>query len=343
MLGRSSIDNYLWLRFFKMISAMCFAGCLFTWPILFPINFTGGGGETGTDRFSFSNVTPGPRYFAQAASAVLFLSFVMYTITRETLFYVQLRQAYFLSPYMTSRISTKTVLFVDVPELYRSEAQIRHVFPNVRTVWPLHDVTGLEDHVDDRDTAFDKLETGTVKMLKNYVRKQIKAGNKGSENGLSRNGDARGDSIAVDKKDRPMHKTKFLVGKKVDTIDWSRNELRRLIPQVLQEQSEYQAGHTKLHGAVFVEFQSVRDAQAAFMLPAHHTPFKMISKDAGMTPDSVIWKNVKKPGWLVKALGAAGTIFIAVLCLFWTLISSFVGILSVSLSALRVTCTVAAC
>lgn len=36
VLGHSSLDNYLWLRFFKILIMMCFVGCLITWPILFP-------------------------------------------------------------------------------------------------------------------------------------------------------------------------------------------------------------------------------------------------------------------------------------------------------------------
>jgi hypothetical protein len=68
VLKHSSIDNYLWLRFFKMLALMCFVGCLITWPVLFPVNATGGGGQSGLDILSFSNVNPGARYFAHCKS-----------------------------------------------------------------------------------------------------------------------------------------------------------------------------------------------------------------------------------------------------------------------------------
>ena len=73
VVGRTSIDNYLWLRFFKTLITMCFVGCVLTWPILFPVNITGGGGLSGLDMLSFSNISPGPRYFAQCLTAWLFL------------------------------------------------------------------------------------------------------------------------------------------------------------------------------------------------------------------------------------------------------------------------------
>lgn len=65
VLEHSSLDNYLWLRFFKMLTLMSFVGCLVTWPILFPVNATGGADQGGLDILSFSNINPGPRYLAQ--------------------------------------------------------------------------------------------------------------------------------------------------------------------------------------------------------------------------------------------------------------------------------------
>jgi len=35
---------------------ICFAGCCLTFPILFPLNATGQGGQTGLDLLSFSNL-----------------------------------------------------------------------------------------------------------------------------------------------------------------------------------------------------------------------------------------------------------------------------------------------
>ena len=41
VLNNSSLDNYLFLRLFKIMTFICLVGTLLTWPILMPINATG--------------------------------------------------------------------------------------------------------------------------------------------------------------------------------------------------------------------------------------------------------------------------------------------------------------
>lgn len=41
VLNHSSLDNYLFLRLFKILTAICFIGALITWPVLFPVYATG--------------------------------------------------------------------------------------------------------------------------------------------------------------------------------------------------------------------------------------------------------------------------------------------------------------
>lgn len=77
ILDHQSIDGYLFVRFFKMMVVLSFLGAVITWPVLFPINATGGGGQKQFDMLSFSNVaTDGVkinRYYAHAIMAAIFL------------------------------------------------------------------------------------------------------------------------------------------------------------------------------------------------------------------------------------------------------------------------------
>lgn len=41
ILMHSSLDNYLFLRLFKILFTICLVGAIITWPILFPVNATG--------------------------------------------------------------------------------------------------------------------------------------------------------------------------------------------------------------------------------------------------------------------------------------------------------------
>lgn len=68
------MDGYLFLRFLRVLSATCFTGCVITWPILLPINATGGAGNTQLDALSFSNVTNTQRYYAHTIIAIVYFS-----------------------------------------------------------------------------------------------------------------------------------------------------------------------------------------------------------------------------------------------------------------------------
>lgn len=72
ILNHQSLDGYLYVRFFKILVFMSFVGCLITWPVLFPVNATGGAGQQGFDILSFSNVAHPASFFAHALIAWVF-------------------------------------------------------------------------------------------------------------------------------------------------------------------------------------------------------------------------------------------------------------------------------
>jgi calcium permeable stress-gated cation channel len=128
VLQHNSLDGYFLLRYLKMSIVICLVGCLITWPILFPVNATGGGGQTQLNILSFSNIKDKNRYLASTFVAWVFIGFVFFLVTREMIYFINLRQAYLLSPLYASRISSRTVLFQAVPNDYANEAKIRRMF-----------------------------------------------------------------------------------------------------------------------------------------------------------------------------------------------------------------------
>jgi hypothetical protein len=213
----------------------------------------------------------------------------MFMITRETIYLTHLRQQYFTSPFESSRISTRTVLFTNVPEEARNEEHIRREYAGVRAVWLVNVPEELDEAVDDRDTAATKLETGETKLLQNFVKRQLKDEKK--NNGAS-NANGNQSTIDVEKKDRPTHRLpvlKFLpFGKKVDTIEWSRDELKRLIPEVSRQQQATRHDRSKPQGACFVEFESVEAAYAVFSTSSTKNKLKMTPVELGTHPDNVV-------------------------------------------------------
>lgn len=332
VLGHASIDNYLWLRFFRMLAIMCLVGCFITWPVLFPINATGSAPGTGIDILSFSHIQPGKRYYAQAIVAWFFMGWVMFMIWRELHYFVRLQQHYLLSPYEKARMSTRTVLFVNVPEENRNEDVIRREFAGIRKIWLVTVPEELADDVEERDKAAMKLEAGEMKLLTNHTKRQMKAEKKGKSALPSHNPDGRQGAVAVDKKDQPTHRLpilKFLpFGKKVNTVEWSRSELHRLIPQVANDQNAARHDRSKPQGAFFAEFDSVMAAHNALQKAGLKNATKMTPKEIGMTPDEVLWKNVIKPWPKVHMLNIICTAFVWFLCIFWTIPVAVIGSIS---------------
>jgi hypothetical protein len=79
VLNHQSLDGFLLLRYLKISVALCFVGCLITWPVLFPVNATGGAGGIQLDIISFSNIKtsiPGNknRYYAHTFTAWIYFS-----------------------------------------------------------------------------------------------------------------------------------------------------------------------------------------------------------------------------------------------------------------------------
>ncbi|KAI0132561.1 hypothetical protein BJ170DRAFT_706107 [Xylariales sp. AK1849] len=339
-LEHQSLDAYLFLRFLRIVTTIAFVGCCFLWPVLFPINITGGGGQAQLDILSYANINSSTssgknRYYAHAFCAWIYYGFVMYMIVRESIFYVNLRQAFLLSPLYANRISSRTVLFTSVPAAYLDEAKLRKVFgDSVKHVWITGDTKELDDLVKERDKVAMKLEKAEVKLIKAANGSRLKSIKKGaSHQAVEAPADAESGSLAarwVPQKKRPSHRLGFLglIGKKVDTINWCRTELERLIPHVDKAQSTFRSGSYKKIPGVFIEFFTQSQAQTAFQVLSHHQALQMTPKFIGITPGEVVWKSLKVSWWqrVIRRFAVIG--FIAVMIIFWAIPVGVVGIIS---------------
>jgi hypothetical protein len=339
VLQHHSMDGYLFLRFLKISVVCCLVGCVITFPVLFPINITGGGVKIQFELLTMANVTNNYfKMFAHAGCAIIFFSFVIYMITRETIFYINLRQAYLMSPYYTSRLSSKVVMYTSVPDDYMNETKLREMLGSaVRRIWLATDTKELEELVDERDKAHTKLEAAETKLIKTANANKLKADKQAAKKGERSNSeeaamaDTESGSVSaryLQPKQRPIHRLKPLIGKKVDTIDWSRGELQRLIPKVAELQAAQKKRDAKLLGSAFVEFASVHDAQAAYQSLTHHHILHMQPRFTGMTPTEILWGNLNIKWWERVIRQIAVITFVVVLIVFWAVPVAFVGSIS---------------
>jgi hypothetical protein len=324
-----------------MALVLCFVGCCITWPILFPVNATGRGNQTQLDVLSYANInqeTENNRYYAHVFVGWLYFGFVMYMIMRECIFYINLRQAFLLSPFYSERISSRTVLFTSVPDPYLDEASLRKVFgASVKNIWITSDTDEVDKLVEDRDKAAMRLEKAEVKLIKlaNKARQEAikKGGSAEDADKAPIVGDAESGSIAarwVPNDKRPTHRLGplGLFGQKVDTINWCRAELERLIPEVDAAQAKYRAGGYKKIPGVFIEFKTQADAEGAAQILAHHQGFHMTPKYVGVRPGEIIWKSLAIPWWQKVMRRYAVLAFITAMILFWAVPVAFVGLVS---------------
>jgi len=341
VLQNQSIDAYLFLRFLKMEIVCCLVGACITFPVLFPINATGGAGQQQLDILSMSNVENPWKFFAHAGCAWIFFGFIMYMIYRESIYYINLRQAYLLSPLYSRKLSSRTVLFTSVPDEYLNERKLRDMLgSSVKHIWFPTDTKELDDMVDERNKVAYKLEGAETKLIKtawkNKSKQEKAAAKKGdtpaangeqldAEHGTS--GSIAGRWVAA--KDRPTHKLKFLIGKKVDTISWSREELERNVPKIQEEQAKHIAAKdVKKVCSVFVEFDSLREAQSAYQSLTHHRVLQMAPRYTGINPQDVIWSNLRIKGWERLIRYAATLAVVVALIIFWSIPVAFVGAIS---------------
>ncbi|KAG9557509.1 DUF221-domain-containing protein, partial [Aureobasidium melanogenum] len=325
VLNHQTLDNYLFIRYFRMLTYICLVGTIITWVFLLRVNYTGGGSQSELDMFTFSNVSDPNKLYWHALCAWLFLGFVMFVITKETLYYINLRQAYLTTPRNATRMSTRVVLFTGVPDDMRHEKWIKADFFGVKRVWLATDCTELEKLVNNMNDTAIALEESEITLSTIATKKHLK-GEKHFANDPERAGTATQQWIAPN--ERPSKRI-AMVGRRLDAIEMYREQLKAVIPKVEALQKRHVQGYEKLLPAAFVEFETQRAAQLAYSDPFWKQPGKMEAATIGIaSPDEIVWPNlaIGKPERWVRTI-IANTIII-LLIVFWSVPVGLVGSLA---------------
>jgi hypothetical protein len=230
-----------------------------------------------------------------------------------------------MQPSYTSKLSSRTVLIRAVPENYLDEVKLRQIFgSHVVRVWFPTDANDLKNIVDGLGKIATVLEDAETNLIRKANKARIKlkegASSQHDNNNAIPGGEIESGSIAarwITPDQRPTHRTRFLSGEKVDTINWARTALQKILPIVQAEQEKHRLGQAKKIRAVFIEFDSLREAQAAYQSLTHHQVFKMSPRFTGMHPTDIIWFNLRMRGWEQYMRFAASLVFVVGLIAFW--------------------------
>ncbi|KIX96826.1 uncharacterized protein Z520_07546 [Fonsecaea multimorphosa CBS 102226] len=379
VLNHSSLDGYLFLRFLRVLAVICLVGVILLWPILLPIHATGGAGNQGLDCLTMGNVVNHNRLYAHTLLAWVYFAFILYMVSRECVYYINLRQAYLLSPFYANRLSSRTVLYMNVPRQFLDEQRLRWMLgSSVKRIWIPQTTSELERLVKEREQTAMRLEKAEFELIKmaNAARTKTLKKAKGestqepstdsleteprSENGrksVSRSGTAEivqasdnpqdapypskeiqerilpdvNGSVAsqwIPHSARPHHRPIANYGRRVDTIKWTRNQIKKLNSQIAKVRRDQLFKTDGMLPSVFVEFETHTDAQHASQTLTHHRPLHMAQRFLGVRPFEILWESLSM-SWLetivrrflIKAL-------ITAMIIFWAIPSALVGTIS---------------
>ncbi|KAL2831573.1 hypothetical protein BJY01DRAFT_226571 [Aspergillus pseudoustus] len=118
----------------------------------------------------------------------------------------------------------------------------------------------------------------------------------------------------------------WLVGKKVDTIDYCRKEVARLNLEIEIDQQHPE--RFPLMNSAFIQFNHQVAAHMACQAVSHHVPKQMAPRTVEISPDDVIWDNMSIKWW-ERYIRTFGIIAIVIgMVIGWAFPVAFTGLLS---------------
>jgi len=366
---QNGLDAYVFVRFLRMMVYMLVPIWLISWAVLLPVNaIRSPVGQTGLNRFTFGNIKPDdfPRFSAHLILAYLFTFWIFWVVRGEMRHFITVRQKHLIDPAHARSAQASTMLVTGVPPRYLHPASLKALFGimpgGVKRVWVNRDLKDLPDLWDERLAVVNKLESAETALMNTAAtleQKRQKAIAKGKEpkpiDTSRRKEDAdpeqplsRAEQL-VPLKERPTHRLKVLsflpfglpfLGKKVDTIDWCREEIIRLNKEVGERQTRCQAemamenspsGKEELYprmNSAFLQFNQQLGAHLAAQSLAHHEPYRMASKYTDVAPEDIIWSNLNLNPYEAKIRLAISYAATAGLIILWAIPVAFVGAVS---------------
>ncbi|KAI0792351.1 DUF221-domain-containing protein [Abortiporus biennis] len=334
------------------------------------------------------------RYAAHLILTYFFTFWVWWNIKKEMKHFITTRQRWLIDPVNSSSAQANTVLITGIPRRYLTEAALFKLFSHlpggVRKVWLNRDLKEMPDIYDRRLKALNKLESAetallstAAKLRNKKLKKEAKLAKKAgkTDDAISQSptndgrpltdpsiDDAERGDVALAEKlvpqgKRPSHRlppfsflpfSLPLVGKKVDSIEWAREEIEvtnnllhdarktlarevaitsKLPDQADAKNPESQEAATESQtynplNSAFVLFNQQIAAHLAAQSLTHHEPYRMGKKYINLAPEDVIWSNLNMNPYEARVRMAIGWGITAGLIILWAFPVAFVGAVS---------------
>lgn len=326
-------DAFVFLRFVKLmciVSAVCaFLG----FAILLPIYGTGGFGLPGVGMLTMGNIPNGStKLWAPWVLTYVFTGLTLYLLHSEYVYFAKLRQRYFSNPGDDVNVQVGYSCIVEnIPPALQSQDSLtiffNELFPNqIYSVCFTYTTAECEKLIAERDkwiclyegaVAEFEAEDDPTKIplvgLKNDTRKPV----------LCYGGD------------------------KVESIPYYKGEIERLSEKLAFLQSvavEIKRGplesgsssefldaimsSIQLSTTAFVTFTSIRAQLAAASMPVMSDVYPHLIVHTARSPSDIIWANITTSQDTIERGGMIVMILLYVGVLYWSVIVSFIGIIS---------------
>nr|POE63543.1 uncharacterized protein rsn1 [Quercus suber] len=319
VLQHNSLDAYLYLRFLKFIIGVCLLGSALAWPVLIPVNATGGGTASQLDKISFSNIAKNDHLWAHTVVALFLFSGVMFLVARERLRLIGIRQAYFLDESYASRLSARTVLFMNAPREACQPDNMKKFFGEAaERSWPVKDTGDLEALIEQRNRSTFDLESAQMDLSVKAMK--LRKHGKWTSNGLE-------DGQVVPKSQRPTHRHPPLVGVKVDSIDQSRHLVIDLNKKIESHRAA-PGRNIPEQAAVFVAFSDQAAAHRAFQRVTFQPHLPLEDRFLAPQPKEIIWKNIAMPSTIRMSKASFALAFVVAFTIFFSIPTGILGTIS---------------
>ncbi|KAI2621344.1 DUF221-domain-containing protein [Xylaria nigripes] len=336
LLQHESLDAYLYLRFLRMIIFICVVGCVLTWPILMPVNFTGGGSSTELDRLSISNIEKTDYLYAHAMMACIFLGFVMIAIARERAWLINLRRAWTLSTPNAKRLSSRTVLFLSAPRDALEQKNMNRYFgESAVRIWPATKLGKLPRLISEQEALTKQLESEEATLILKanswWARRRI--------DGVDLKKISLYDLMDITKtvmrlRSTPIPSLESVLafespfGEEVDTVKPLRGQIREKGELIEKMRRTHELENLNGPAAVFVEFKTQAEAQWAYQHIESPDSWTLTPRHIGVKPSEVVWDNLAlSPIYRIVKQGIALSI-VASTIVAWSIPSGLVGLVS---------------
>ncbi|KAG2015869.1 DUF221 family protein [Coprinopsis cinerea AmutBmut pab1-1] len=350
IIQKNGLDAYMFLRFIKLLVWIFLAFTIVTFLVIIPADAVNIQSTlTGVERISWSNIVDPRdqhRFAAHVIVVYVLTAFVVYMIHREMHHFVQLRHQFLLSPSHSKLAQSRTVLITSIPEELGNEQDIKtfasFVPGGVDRVWLYRDTKTLNELFERRQELCELLEAAESALLKQATkawRKRVKAHAK-AQRKKPRDVEHNPTELAkpepsiellqdlVPPHKRPMHRTGLLrlVGTKVDTINWCKEEIAKInvsIAELRKDNSE-----RKFLGSAFIRCNLQMGAHILAQCVSYHEPLKMVDKWMDAHPKDIVWNNLDDGALEMKGRYITSWMATVGLIIAWTFPVSFIGTLS---------------